>query len=103
MFLPTAMFQNATVWMQLCQKQSQMMMQANVVIAQRVTQMVLGTMTPREATRMVFEKPVAFATSAQKTAQALAASQGYAAASLAGLAPIGAKTKTNARRLTRQR
>lgn len=80
----------------------QMWYSAATVIQVRVIQMALGTMRPEEAARMVFEKPTAFATGAERAMRAMAGGKGYTAASLAMLAPVSSRAGSNAKRLTRR-
>jgi hypothetical protein len=91
----------ATTWQRAWWAHLQMMTTAAMVIQQRVLQMSLGTMRPEEATRMVLEKPAAFAKSVEMASRAAAANRGHAAVTLAALGPIGAATKANARRLNK--
>ncbi|GEM_PF-5216451 len=81
--------------------QTQMIFNAVSVIQSRLTQTMLGTMTAEEATRMVLEKQSTFAKSLEMSARALASNKGLSAAALAAIQPIEAKTKANARRLSR--
>lgn len=78
-----------------------MVTSASEVIARRCAQMALGTMSHEEAARMVLEKPSAFAKATEMATRATAARRGTAAAALAALKPIGAKTGANAKRLRR--
>ncbi|MCR9085896.1 MAG: hypothetical protein NXH97_04030 [Rhodobacteraceae bacterium] len=103
MYDPTALLRAAATWQKANLAYTQMLMSANQVIVARMMQMMLGTMKPEEATRMVLEKPAAFAKSFEMAARSAAASRGTAAATLAGIKPIGAKTKSNAKRLSRKR
>lgn len=103
MFDPTAMLRAAATWQKASLAYTRMLMSANQVIAIRVMQMTLGTMKPEEAARMFMEKPATFAKSFEMAARSAAASRGYAAATLAGVKPIGAKTASNAKRLSRKR
>lgn len=99
----TPYFDAARMWQQTSMAYGQMLWTANLVIQQRVMQMALGTMRPEEAARMVFEKPSAFAKSMEMAMRSSAAGKGNAAAALAAIRPIGAKTKANARRLSKTR
>lgn len=93
------MFKAAQDWQRASFQGMQMMLSAGAVIQIRTMQMGLGIMNPAEAARMVFEKPVAFAKSAELTSRALAANKGFAAASIAGMRPLGTATRANQRRL----
>lgn len=92
-------FEAAATWQRVAMAQMQMMYTASTVIQIRVMQMGLGIMRPDEAARMVLEKPTAFAKSTEMSMRALARNRGYAAAALEAMKPVGAKTKSNARRL----
>lgn len=96
---PNVFFETARTWNSFGLAYSRMMWSANEVIWRRSLQMALGTMTPGEATRMIFEKPTAFARSTEMAARAIASGRGVAEASLAGVRPIAVKTRSNARRL----
>jgi hypothetical protein len=89
----------ATTWQRAWWAQTQMMATAAMVIQARVLQMSLGTMRPEEATRMVLEKPAAFAKSFEMASRAVAGNRGHAAVALAAIGPIGKATGANARRL----
>lgn len=97
----TDLFKTMEQNQRLMMKTWQMWFSAGTVIQVRVMQMTLGTMRPDEAARMVFEKPVAFATGAELAMRAVASGKGYHAASLAALAPISSRAGSNAKRLTR--
>lgn len=103
MYPPKDWISAATTWQKAGLAYGQMVMTANQVIAMRTMQMALGTMKPAEAARMVMEKPTAFAKSMEMATRSAAASRGIAAATLAGIKPIGAKTKSNAKRLRKQK
>ncbi|ETX16734.1 hypothetical protein OCH239_01790 [Roseivivax halodurans JCM 10272] len=94
------MFKAAQDWQRAGFQGMQMMMSAGAVIQIRTMQMSLGIMNPAEAARMIFEKPAVFAKSAELTSRALAGNKGFAAASMAGLRPIGSATRANQKRLT---
>ena len=83
-----------TAWMRMA-------MSANEVMLRRGAQMAMGAMTPVEATRMLMEKPAAFARSAESAAAALARGAGPTAVAAAALRPYGTRTRANARRLGR--
>jgi len=96
-------FRFATQWQAASMGAAQLAVSAATVIQLRMMQMALGVMTPAEATRMLMEKPSAFMKAGEVSARALAANQGFAAAAVAGLAPIRRTTQANAKRLTRKR
>jgi len=103
MYDPMAFWKSAQTWAEFNRAYARMMFSAAEVIQTRTMQMALGTMKPEEATRMVLEKPAAFAKSFEMAMRATAASHGTAAAALAAVKPIGQKTASNARRLRRSR
>ena len=78
-----------------------MALSANEVILRRSAQMARGAMTPVEATRMMMEKPAAFAHSAERAAAAIARGASVTAIASAALRPYGVRTRANARRLGR--
>ncbi|WP_172330296.1 hypothetical protein [Mangrovicoccus sp. HB161399] len=92
----------ARTWQEFTLSYSRMMFSASAVIQQRTMQMALGTMRPEEAARMVMEKPAAFAKSFEMAVRATAGSKGTAAAMLAAMRPIEAKTRANSRRLAKR-
>lgn len=95
-------FRNALQWQEAAMSAAQMSVAAGSVIQVRMVQLALGTMKPVEATRMMMEKPTAFMKAAEGSARALAANQGLAAATLAGLSPIRIAAEANAKRLSRR-
>ncbi|MFD0982422.1 hypothetical protein [Tropicimonas aquimaris] len=99
MYDPRAVSRAMQTWQQASLAYTRMWLSASEVIWTRSMMMALGTMTPKEAAQMVFEKPTAFARAAEKAAVAMATSSGNAAAALASIRPIEAKTRSNARRL----
>lgn len=88
-------------WQSAAMAYNQMWLAAGEVIWRRGMQMMTGTMTHAEATRMIMEKPVAFARAARKAG--IAASTGKDPATIARLAvsPLRSKASSNARRLRR--
>ena len=99
MYDPRSYLSALMTWQKAAMAYAQMWMAANEVIWRRTTDMALGTMSASEATRMFFEKPVAYARAAEKAAMAGARGKGTASAALAAIKPVGAKAKSNARRL----
>ena len=99
MFDPMAYSKAFLTWQKASLAYSRMWLSASEVIWTRTAMMARGTMTRREATRMFFEKPSAFAKAAEKGATALASRGGTAAAALASIRPIESKARSNARRL----
>ncbi|OSP55149.1 hypothetical protein [Pseudoruegeria sp. SK021] len=100
MFDFSALLTAAQTWNKAAFAYGQMVITANVVIQRRCMQMALGTMKPEEAARMVLEKPAAMAKLFEMAARAHAAQRGTAAVALAAITPIGAKTASNAKRLS---
>ncbi len=101
MYDMTAAMKAARTWQEFSLSYGRMMVSASMVIQERTMQMALGTMRPEEATRMVLEKPAAFAKSFEMAARATAGSKGTAAAMLAAMRPLEAKTRANSRRLAK--
>ncbi len=97
------MFRAAEVWQKTALTGTQMMIATGTVMQIRMMQMAMGTMRPDEASRMMLEKPAAFARAAEKSSVALMRNQGLAAATLAGMRPIGTTARANARRLSRKK
>lgn len=93
-------FQSTLQWQAAAVSATQLSVAAGAVIQVRMMQLALGTMKPVEATRMVMEKPSAFIRAAEGSARALAANQGLAAATVAGLSPLRIAAEANAKRLT---
>lgn len=91
----------ANQWQSVALTGARMMASAGVVIQVRVAQMALGIMRPVEFSRMVLEKPSAFARSGEMAMRALAGNKGYAVAMAEAMKPIEAKASANAKRLTR--
>ncbi|MEM8632064.1 MAG: hypothetical protein AAGF74_12570 [Pseudomonadota bacterium] len=96
---PKSPLAQSLVWQKAWFASGQMWMAACEVIWRRNMQMLFGTMSEKEALRMVMEKPVTFAVAGQKATQALMKGRGQAAATLAATKPLRAKAKSNARRL----
>lgn len=67
----------------------------------RTSLMMMGTMTPVEATAMCVEKPAAFAKAMNQGARAVRRGRSPAQVMSATLKPISAKAASNARRLSR--
>lgn len=88
-----------TEWQKVAVAATQVTMSAATVIQARVMQMALGVMKPQEFTRMILEKPSAFARSGEMAMRALTAQKGYAVVMAEAIAPIEASTRANARRL----
>lgn len=95
------MFGPMTAWMKLAQAQQAMAMSAAEVVWRRGGMMAQNAMTPIEATRMVIEKPAAFALGAQRAAMAAARGGDAAKVMTAGLRPIASAAAGNRRRLRR--
>lgn len=97
----THLFKTMDQNQRLMVKTWQLWFSAATVVQLRVMQMALGTLRPEEAARMVFEKPAAFASGAERAMRAMAGGKGCQAATLAALAPVSRRAGSNARRLTR--
>jgi len=80
----------------------QMMVEANSIIQIRCMQMMLGNMSPLEATRKIMEKPSALAQANEMAMRALVSNKSMGAVMSAALKPIGKKTKANANRLSKR-
>jgi len=96
-------FRSALQWQAAAVSATQLGVAAGSVIQLRMMQIALGTMKPAEATRMMMEKPAAFLKASEDSARALAANQGLAAATVAGLSPLRIAAEANAKRLSRHR
>jgi hypothetical protein len=90
---------SVTTFQKTAMAYGQMWVAANEVIWRRCMDMSLGTMTAVEASRMFYEKPVAFARAAEKAAMASALQKGHAGIALAAIGPISTAARSNARRL----
>ena len=81
---------------------SMMMAEAQMVIAMRLMGMAGGwTVGPKENSVMVAEKSTAIVASGMAAGRAIAAGASPHGVALAALKPIRAKTRANARRLTK--
>lgn len=81
---------------------SQLMVEANMVIAMRLWGMAGGwKMSQGEHSRMVNEKTRAVQESGLAVARAVGAGQGPGAVAMAAMKPMRRRTKANARRLSR--
>jgi hypothetical protein len=81
-------------WWRMGAAAAEVMWRRNLLAAQ-------GAMTAAEATRMVMEKPAAFADAAMRAAVAASRGAKPAAVVQAGLRPVARKAQANARRLSR--
>lgn len=91
--------QSLKSWNEAALACSQMWMASNEVIWHRSLQMMTGTMSPSEATRMVLEKPIAFARAVQGASEAVAQGQDPGRIAHAAVTPICIEAHSNARRL----
>lgn len=91
----------ALAWMNYAAAYSRMSLAAAEIIMLRTQRIATGAMTPSEALAMVLEKSSAFALASERAA--LAAANGGDAAKIMteALAPYGAKTRSNVRKLRR--
>lgn len=103
MFNASTFLQAASLWQKAAMDYSQMWFYASQVIWQRSADMALGTMSQREAVRMIYEKPVAYTKAAERAAMAGASGKGVAGAAIAAIRPIRSKTRSNAKRLGRKK
>lgn len=88
--------------MRLGLQTSMMMAEAQMVIAMRLMGMAGGwKVGPEENTRMVAEKSTAMVASSMAAGRAMMSGASPQAVALAALRPIRAKTRANARRLTK--
>ncbi|ANT63623.1 MULTISPECIES: hypothetical protein [Roseobacteraceae] len=95
-----SLFLNVAQWHEAAMAGTEVMISAATVVQLRTMQMATGAMAPAEAARMIVEKPSAFASASENYLRALASNRGYAAATLAGLAPYQSATSANAKRLS---
>ena len=86
-------------WARLNTSYAKMSMSAGEVILRRSIMMAQGAMSAPEATKMLLEKPAAFAVAAEKAITAAARGAHPTSVAEAALRPIGARTRANARRL----
>ncbi len=86
-------------WSRLGAAYAKMSLSAGEVIARRSMMMAQGAMSAPEATRMMLEKPSAFASATQKAMMAAARGADPATVAVAALRPIGVSTRANAKRL----
>ncbi|WP_068115403.1 hypothetical protein [Tropicimonas marinistellae] len=90
---------SARNWQKTSHAYQQMWMAANEVIWHRMVQMMTGTMSAGEASRMVLEKPAAFARAAQHAGEVAIRGGDAASVARAAVKPLRIKTRSNARRL----
>lgn len=90
-----------TPWMTYATALSEMTLAANEIILRRTQRMATGAMTPSEALGMVMEKGTAFADAAERAAVTAARGGDVPRILTAALAPYGAKTRSNVRKLRR--
>ncbi len=86
-------------WMAYAAALSEMSLAAGEVIFLRSHRMATGAMGPVEALGMVMEKGTAFAVSAERAAAAAAGGGDIPKILTAALAPYGARTRANIRKL----
>ena len=73
------------------------------VVWWRSLRIAMGNLSPQEATRMMMEKPAAFAEAAEKAARAAASQKDPAEVAAALITPLDRRTNANAKRLRRQK
>lgn len=86
-------------WIALGLQQQSLLTSAGETIARRTVLMGQGTMTPLEATSMMFEKPAAFAEAYHKAAVAAVKGKNPISVTTEFLKPITRATESNAKRL----
>ncbi|WP_116132176.1 antifreeze protein [Tropicimonas sp. IMCC34043] len=88
-------------WFKAALSYQRMMIAANEVILRRTLQMATGTMSAAEATRMLAEKPEAFAKGVQQAGLAALRGQSGPRIAAAAINPVRRKAQSNAARLRR--
>ncbi|MEO4041578.1 hypothetical protein AAFN47_08250 [Hoeflea sp. CAU 1731] len=91
----------AESWNRLSSAYVHLGLASHEVIWRRSVKFANGSLTPVELTRMVFEKPSAFAKAAERAAAAVATRQDPLLVAEALVQPIGAAARKNAMRLRR--
>jgi len=86
-------------WMDYTTAFTDMTMAASEVILHRTQRIATGTMTPPDALEMVLEKGAAFADASERAAMAAANGGDVLYIMTAALAPYGARTRSNVRKL----
>ncbi|MEM6422996.1 MAG: hypothetical protein AAF698_10425 [Pseudomonadota bacterium] len=99
----TEMVRAAAAWQRHTMAWNAMTLSAAEVIWRRNVMMALGTMSAAEATKMIMEKPAAFAKAAERAATTAARRKGTAAVSIAALQPVASAARANARRLSKKK
>jgi hypothetical protein len=99
MMTPYDPLKTATAWMSLTTAYTEMSVAAFEIIVRRSMRMAQGAMTAGEAMGMVMEKATAFAAATEGAAVAAAAGADPMHIASAALRPIGAKTRSNVRKL----
>lgn len=94
-------FNPMVAWADFATAYSQMAVASNEIILRRTHRMATGAMTPPEALAMLLEKGTAFAIASEGAALAAARGEDAARIMTAALAPYGAKTRANVRKLRR--
>lgn len=91
--------QSGRNWHKAAIEEQEMLLAASEVIMRRSWQMMTGRMSAGEATRMLVEKPMAFAVAAQEAGEAAArlSDPGYVA--MAAVQPLHHEALRNAHRL----
>jgi hypothetical protein len=86
-------------WMKFAVAYTEMSMAAGEIIVRRSMMMSQGTMSSAEAIGMVMEKASAFAEATERAAVAAATGADPVRIASAALKPIGARTRSNVRKL----
>ncbi len=93
------LIRSGTNWHRAVIEEQEMFLAASEVIWRRSLQMMTGTMSLGEATRMVLEKPRAFVQAAQDAGGAAFGGGDPGAITRAAVAPLREEARSNARRL----
>lgn len=98
---PAVLWNALGAWSRVAMALARLNLSAGEVIARRSAMMMTGAMSAPEATKMVLEKPAAFAASAGRAMAAAARGADAARVTEAALRPYNTKAAANARRLRR--
>ena len=93
------LIQSGHNWQKAAIEEQEMLYAASEVIWLRSLQMMTGTMSASEATRMILEKPLAFAQAAQDAGEAAISGEDPGAIARAAVGPLRHEVRSNARRL----
>ena len=93
------LLQSGHNWQKAAIEKQEMWFAASEVIWLRSWQMMTGRMSPAEATKMVLEKPLAFAQAAQDAGEAVISGSDPVEIARAAVAPLRKEARENASRL----